>query len=69
MPPPSFADRDKPDGTRDSICLKCYMTVPTRCGSDLVTRQNLHVCRPSENEILLDVLRRLAQLRPKLTSS
>jgi hypothetical protein len=45
FPNDDFVYRTNADGTRDSICVKCFATVAT-CSSDveLVKGERIHVC-------------------------
>jgi hypothetical protein len=43
-----FPHRRNRDGSFDSICLKCLLTISTtRNEADLAKREELHVCNPS----------------------
>lgn len=47
MPPycSAFARRHNPDGTTDSICTRCFVTVASsRSEPDLEGEENRHVC-------------------------
>lgn len=40
-----FHHRQNDNGTHDSICLMCYLTVATACEeSHLAPHENMHVC-------------------------
>jgi hypothetical protein len=42
-----FAHRLIPDGTVDSICPRCFVTVASAANeADLVLKEQLHVCDP-----------------------
>jgi hypothetical protein len=42
---PAFAHRPKSNGTAESICLKCYMTIgPPQNEADLEVQEAGHVC-------------------------
>jgi hypothetical protein len=46
--PPFFPHRRKRDGSFDSICLKCLLTIANaRNEADLATHDRRHVCAPS----------------------
>jgi len=46
--PPFFPHRRNRDGSFDSICLKCLITIAsTRIEADLVRHDRIHVCMPS----------------------
>lgn len=45
---PSFPHRQNTDGTHDSICTKCFVTVATVMNeSELAGHESAHVCNPS----------------------
>lgn len=44
----AFARRENSDGTIDSICRRCYVTVRTSISaSELESAEKAHVCDPS----------------------
>jgi hypothetical protein len=46
-PPPRFAHRDNHDGSVDSICMDCVVTVATVApGANLEKVERDHVCDP-----------------------
>jgi hypothetical protein len=46
--PPLFPHRRNNDGSFDSICLKCLVTIANAgCETDLVKPETYHVCNPS----------------------
>jgi hypothetical protein len=46
--PPFFPHRRNPDGSFDSICLKCLLTIANaRNEADLAKHDKYHVCNPS----------------------
>jgi len=46
--PPSFPHRRNRDGSFDSICLKCLLTIATaRTEVELARYEKYHVCNPS----------------------
>jgi hypothetical protein len=46
--PPFFPHRRNPDGSFDSICLKCLLTIASsRTEADLAKHDKYHVCNPS----------------------
>jgi hypothetical protein len=46
--PPFFPHRRNPDGTFDSICLKCLLTIANaRTEAELQKYDKDHVCNPS----------------------
>lgn len=45
----TFPHRHKPDGTIDSICLRCFRTIATvRQESDLRNAEENHLCSASD---------------------
>lgn len=47
IPPvhPTFSYRENHDGTADSVCQRCYVTVCTsKCETDLHRAEKKHVC-------------------------
>jgi hypothetical protein len=47
-PLPSFPHRQNPDGSFDSICLRCFATVATAMDvGKLRSYDKLHVCDPA----------------------
>lgn len=51
MPPPagpSFAHRNNPDGTTDSICRRCFVTVSNSIWeAELERAERDHICDPA----------------------
>lgn len=48
---PAFSHRPNPDGTTDSICKKCFLTVVNaRWEADLDRAEQNHSCDPKELE-------------------
>ena len=46
--PPFFPHRRKADGSFDSICLKCLLTIASaRTEADLKRHEENHICNPS----------------------
>jgi hypothetical protein len=46
--PPFFPHRRNRDGSFDSICLKCLLTIANaRTDADLAKYEKYHVCNPS----------------------
>ena len=44
---PSFPHRRNTDGTHDSICTRCFVTVATVVNeSELTGHESAHVCKP-----------------------
>jgi hypothetical protein len=47
LPLPVFPHRQNRDGSFDSICLKCLLTVASvRMEAELAAREKNHVCEP-----------------------
>ncbi|HTV83621.1 MAG TPA: hypothetical protein VME18_13310 [Acidobacteriaceae bacterium] len=45
--PPTFVHRTNSDGTTDSVCMECLMTVcSSLSGFDLIRAEKYHVCNP-----------------------
>ena len=63
MPSPQFAHRDNPDGSRDSICLKCFRTVTnnqqTNSEKELEAMEAEHVCETHTFDVFKLVINEL----------
>jgi hypothetical protein len=58
MESPRFLHRTNPDGTTDSICKKCFVTIANSVWeADLELREKTHVCE----ETRLQYLKELAE--------
>jgi hypothetical protein len=56
---PNFVRRFNPDGTTDSICRKCFLTVATATWeADLDSAEQCHKCDPSRLEYLKKIVER-----------
>jgi hypothetical protein len=54
FPRPSFIHRRNPDGTVDSICLRCFLTTDhAKEESALDKVEDAHVCTPNEPSSVL----------------
>lgn len=48
----NFSHRHNPDGTFDSICRECFITVATtQYESELASKERSHVCNPGLVEL------------------
>jgi hypothetical protein len=59
----SFLHRDRPDGTRDSFCLNCYVRVHGGRDSDdaeFEQAESGHQCNVHGNDVLENALRLMA---------